>query len=376
MKNPVRQEGEEIEGEEDNDDTEIEDDDEDDSIELTSFEGGERPLKERPKDQGLAQRVAGLKKEITLWIVFIMACALILGIGGFLVVHNFQSKHTTGSNKQHVVTFKVGPINLKPGVVQEHLFHNVPRVENDIYVQQLRFYLVDEHDHNIPLEQVYHYYIYLAAEADQGLRTIAAVGAEAGSNNIRLPAPYVIWSQNKEQWALGCKLYNQWGLLSGANITIYVAYEITYTIVSEDEASQIAVKRNRRVEVSYYLFGASFIGDQVTQFHVTGDGGPSSAVQWSNEYEWKQSNAMIVLLQGYVQIGALNVTLTDTGPKGKTVATMITTYDKNGFILDMDRKTPSYHLSAGTRIRITTYYDNSKNYGDVVSMVQMYYATL
>lgn len=160
-------------------------------------------------------------------------------------------------------------------------------------------------------------------------------------------------------------LINQWGLASGADVKLHISYEISYTLGIQPENA-----------VNWRLLGLNFEERNKTfEWDIPGEGGPGSAVMLQHDYDWGPVSGKTVFSWGHIHIGAINTTLYDISDPSKppqVVCVSIPKYAPTGYITSIERRENIHTFPKNGKFRITSYYDNSKNYKAVMSLTGTY----
>jgi len=182
-------------------------------------------------------------------------------------------------------------------------------------------------------------------------------------------------------------------MASGADLKVAFKYEISYTTGLEPKNA-----------VNWRLLGLDLNkGDDNQTFHwdVPGNGGPDSSILLEHDYDWGPvagtcvfssgedlyppsspcymltSSFFVVVfpITGHVHIGAINTTLYDISDAKKapqSISFAKAVYSDAGFITAMDRKDSIHTFPKDGKLRISSYYDNTKNYAKVMSLTSTY----
>ncbi|ELR20022.1 uncharacterized protein ACA1_113670 [Acanthamoeba castellanii str. Neff] len=315
---------------------------------------------------------AARKSELALWAFFVLVGALILLAGTFLVLHN-----ATRASRHPDLVYPHGRLfvyQTQALTLPEFVLANVSRPEpgRALALHQVRLQLVDEAGRAVPLEQVYRSYMVLSASADdhdstnssssthgEG-RVLVALGPEGSKESVRLPQGYYIHSPEGERWSLRCRLYSSWGQVAGANLTVAVLLNITYSPLAT------AIKEEMQEHTVSDEEGLTLVIQDAT------------SAQWSYDVEWSPSQAeQVILAYGFTQIGALSSQLLEVSTSGaeeseSQLMELQVTYEKSGLIAAMDRQYPtSLVLRPGAKLRIRSSFAN-RPFGRVFFYWQLY----
>ena len=272
-------------------------------------------------------------------------------VGAYLY---FTSESSSAQGWQSDSIFTVGPVRILPGEDLSFNFTNIPRPPGAISVSKIEIQVLDAAKNiTIPLYSVYNHHIYIL---DQNYFFIAGSGAEESFGNaLDLPPKYIVPVAETDSWNLFGELINIWGVASHAPIDVMIQYHVYFS--TPDPSSDIPV-------------AWTVVGDpNETDIPGVGDS------IWDYEYSftWDKGNATIVVAQPHAHIGAINITLWDVSDSSnpKEIATAVPQYE-DGYIIAIDPTSPFYNVAAGASLRITASYDNSKSYGDVMNLFQLW----
>ena len=271
------------------------------------------------------------------------------------------------------------------------------RPHGDVTVRDARFRILDENNQLLPLHRLYNHHVYLLRgdpdahlpnwdETDNGTQTytrldaIAVIGAEGlTSPGIQVPDGYgflcpaddvsdvacfflvpSLMTGLIQTWFLGVHFVNEWGIASGANITAFVEVDVYYTEGVDTAES-----------VNSWIMELDKTIRNYVEFDVPGTGGPGSTVSHSNTFTWKRDPITIVRAIPHIHIGGIEGTLEDV-THNKVIAHGRATYSDDDYIIGVESVFPEYTIETGTQLKITSVYDNSHNYGSVMSLFLIY----
>lgn len=300
------------------------------------------------------RRTAGL---VAAGLIIVILCLIVIVFGVYLLLGggvggdddlDFDYDDPTTS------VYYTRPITILPSMHWEGQLTKLDRPKGDIAVRQVKFELVGEDDDDhVPLETVYNHHVLLYNEHGE---VLAAIGAEGDrSAALKLPEPYGVVSPKNENWEMSVHLVNIWGLASGANMTVRIRYEVTYTDTSSDI-----------VPVKWFLAGPTD-EDIVFDIQKTGNG----VQEISYDFDWEGGDGTLVLTMGHLHIGGVNTTLYDID-NDKEIAFSAPVYSDTGYLVALGREYPMYEVKQGTHMRITAYYSSDHEWQDVMSLFQIF----
>mmetsp|Transcript_8635 Transcript_8635/g.35982 ORF Transcript_8635/g.35982 Transcript_8635/m.35982 type:complete len:486 (+) Transcript_8635:80-1537(+) len=294
---------------------------------------------------------AGLIIVILCLIVIVFGVYLLLGgsVGGDDDLDFSYDDPTTA-------IFYTRPITIMPSMHWEGQITKLNRPSADVALRQVKFDLVGKDDDDeVPLEVVYNHHILLYNEHGE---VLAAIGAEGDrSAALKLPEPYGVVSPKNENWEMSVHLVNVWGLASGANMTVRIRYEVTYTATSKDI-----------VPVNWFLAGPTDNDNIIFDIDRTDKGDVEEVVY---DFDWEGGDGTLVLTMGHLHIGGVNTTLYDVD-NDQVIAFSAPVYSDTGYIVALGRDYPMYEVKQGTHLRITCYYSTDHTWQDVMSLFQIF----
>jgi len=296
------------------------------------------------------------RKQYLIGLAVIGIIILVVIVGAFLF---FGSSSDSGLSKDEMQqTFIVGPIVVPHGDKYEDFILDVPRPPGNIGLHRVDISIVDNMNETIPLYVLYNHHALLV---DKDGVFVAGVGAEsAGVPGLNLPKPYVRVIDEDDTWALSAELINVWGLASGADLEVYVRYDVTY---SDFDAEQYTPA------VWDFIGNGGENRDDVSKSceHYS-----QNTCKFVYDDTWDKGDSTIVVAYGHIHIGAINMTLVDiTNDNTLAVATPI--YDESGsYIISIDSEFEPIDIKDGTKLRITSYYSTEHNYKEVMSLFQIW----
>ena len=148
-------------------------------------------------------------------------------------------------------------------------------------------------------------------------------------------------------------------LLEVLDIDVFIKYDITYSESPSDN----------NIPVEW-----AFIGDTKNLQDVSKDceNYKDNTCRFEYEFDWNLGDSTIVTIDGYIQTGAINITLYDS-TNNRKLATSVPIYDATGnYIISLDTTFDIFGIKNGTSLKITSYYSTEYSFTDVVSLFQIW----
>ena len=256
-----------------------------------------------------------------------------------------------------VETFIVGPITVMYDERYQDRISPIPRPEGDIALHQVTISLVNAKNESIPLSTLYNHHTIIVNQ-DTGV-FIAGVGAEsAGVPGLRLPLPYVEKVDSDDIWYLSAELINIWGGASEADLEVYFLYEVTYSDYNEEE----------HIPSNWAVIGGTGHDDVSPDCKNYQDNTCKFEYEFTSPFE----DCTIVDVNAHIHIGALNITL-ENMDTSEVLAFAVPVYDASkSYVISIDTTFTTFELEEGVQLKITSYYDASYNFREVMSLFQLW----
>jgi hypothetical protein len=270
-----------------------------------------------------------------------------------------------GGGEVIVEDFRLGPFNLapqgQPGSQDQGAQSNVPRPPGGFGMKSIEFDLVDASGNPIPRHEAHLHHVVLMNPARRSMycdnwpERFAASGSER--TPTALPDPYAYMVSSSEQWNALWHVMN----MSSSPQEVYIQWKVGY--------QPGATSENTRGVTPFFL---DVTGCGNSEYDVPGDGGPDSLHSMTRTWTMPW-DGYHVGSGGHVHGGGVDITISNdtTGE----ICRMFPTYEDgqpHGAPSEMSTCPLHKRFEGGQQLSVTSRYDNSQPYQDVMGIVLAY----
>jgi hypothetical protein len=269
-----------------------------------------------------------------------------------------------GGGETLTQTFRYGPFTLGPGQeIQGSPSSGMPRPAGAFGLKGAKFNLVYEDGSPVSVHDVHLHHIVMTTSARQDQlcpgRAERFIGTGMERTPIQIWGPYAYLVGANDQWGSIYHLMNETAPGTPAK-KVYIEYTLDY---------QPGANATNSRPVDAYFQDVTGCGGST--YDVPGDGGPGSV--HSKSRSWTAPRDGIAIFSGgHLHEGGIDITLTD-GTTGSEYCKGVATYHENPRHLAAINGCVLHHqVTAGHTFTVTSRYDNSQTYQDVMGIMLTY----
>jgi hypothetical protein len=269
-----------------------------------------------------------------------------------------------GGGADVTTTFRYGPFTLGPGgELMGSPSSGMPRPVGAFGLKGATFDVVDQNFAPVSVHDVHLHHIVFTTNAREDRLCPGRSERFLGSGMERTPIsfldPYAYLVGTNDQWGSIYHLMNETAPGTPAK-TVYIQYTLTY----EPGANAT----NSRPLIPLFM---DVTGCGGSTYQVPGNGGPGSV--HTNSRSWTSPvDGIAVFTGGHLHEGGIDITLKDD-TTGQVACTGVAEYHTNPTHLAKIPACPLHHkVTAGHSYSVTSRYDNSQPYTDVMGIMLTY----
>jgi hypothetical protein len=269
-----------------------------------------------------------------------------------------------GGGETLTQTFRYGPFTLGPGQeIQGSPSSGMPRPAGAFGLKGAKFNLVYEDGSPGSVHDLHLHHIVMTTSARQDQlcpgRAERFIGTGMERTPIQIWGPYTYLVGANDQWGSIYHLMNETAAGTPAK-KVYIEYTLDY---------QPGANATNSRPVDAYFQDVTGCGGSTYQ--VPGDGGPGSVHSKSRSWTAPR-DGIAVFSGGHLHEGGIDITLKD-GTTGSEYCKGVATYHENPRHLAAINGCVLHHqVTAGHAFTVTSRYDNSQPYADVMGIVLAY----
>jgi hypothetical protein len=266
-----------------------------------------------------------------------------------------------GGGQTVTQTFRYGPFTLGPGgEINGSPSSGMPRPAGSFGLKEANFNVVDQNGVPVSSHDVHLHHIVMTTSARQDAlcpgRRERFIGAGMERTPINIWGPYAYLVGANDQWGSIYHLMNE----TATTRTVYIEYTLRY---------QPGANATNTRPVQPWFMDVTGCGNST--YDIPGNGGPGSFHLRSRSWQAPR-DGIAVYSGGHVHEGGVDITLSDAAP-GSPACTMTASYHHDPYHLATINPCLLHEKVVGGRsYRVTSRYDNSQPYADVMGIVLAY----
>ena len=269
-----------------------------------------------------------------------------------------------GGGEMITQTFRYGPFTLGPGQeLQGSPSSGMPRPAGAFGLKGAKFNVVDQSGAPVSAHDVHLHHIVMTTSAREDAlcpgRRERFIGAGMERTPIHIWGPYAYLVGANDQWGSIWHLMNETPAGTPAK-TVYIEYTLEY---------QPGANATNSRPVNAYFQDVTGCGGST--YDVPGNGGPGSVHTASRSWTAPR-DGIAVYSAGHLHDGGIDITLKDE-TTGSEFCKGVATYHENPHHLATINGCVLHHqVTGGHPFTVTSRYDNSRPYEDVMGIMLTY----
>jgi len=266
-----------------------------------------------------------------------------------------------GGGQTVTQTFRYGPFTLGPGgEAKGSPSSGMPRPSGSFGLKEATFNVVDQNGAPVSAHDVHLHHIVMTTSARQDAlcpgRRERFIGAGMERTPINIWGPYAYMVGANDQWGSIYHVMNE----TQTTRTVYIEYTLKY---------QPGANSTNTRPVQPWFMDVTGCGDST--YDVPGTGGPGSYHVRSRTWQAPR-DGIAVWAGGHLHDGGVDITVSDAAPGSPTCTGTATYHENPHHLATINPCFLHEKVTAGHSYRVTSRYDNSQPYADVMGIVLAY----